>query len=69
MTLQTGKAENVGWRKKEVENNQDAFYTFMNFIKNKSLKIRKLHGINKIKFLHMACIVGTAAILVSTAST
>lgn len=49
MTLQTGKAENVGWRKKEVENNQDAFYTFMNFIKNKSLKIRKLHGINKIK--------------------
>lgn len=49
MTLQTGKAENVGWRKKEVENNQDAFYTLMNFIKNKSLKIRKLHGLNKIK--------------------
>lgn len=33
----------------EVENSQDAFYTLTKFIKSKSLKIRKLHGINKIK--------------------
>lgn len=26
------------------------------------------HGINKIKFLKMACVVGTATVLVSTAS-
>lgn len=43
------KAENIGGRKKEVENSQDAFYTLTKCIKSKSLKIRKLHGRNKIK--------------------
>lgn len=44
-----GKAENIGGRKKEVENSQDAFYILTKCIKSKSLKIRKLHGRNKIK--------------------